>query len=439
MFNNIACVLGLLLVFSVKAQKDPNAPTSDSLNTYCFPDFCRIDSAVVNRYPFINIEKNNLQFYTADSPTWEYFYQQFSEMLEKKNKKLNFYHLGGSHIQADIYSHDFRTYLQSNWDGIPGERGMVFPFDLAHTNNPANYEFSSANTWTAYRSVSHRPETIDYGVLGAALVCRDSVININFRHDRSLVVPAFSKVRIYHNKGEFPFEFHLGNEEILVYRLIQNMEIGYTDVYFTDPIEKLDIQFSRTTSEVLELEIYGFLFTNEEPGISYTSIGINGAGLYTYLANENFDEQLKTYPPDFFTFSVGTNDGNVPYDKFDPEVYKKNLEKMMLKVWKANPKCAILLTVPNDSYYRRKYLNRNIARERDMIIELAQKYKVPIWDFYGLMGELGSSKLWNRAGLMQGDLVHFTSDGYHLKGDLLIDAFIKYLEQMRLINELKNK
>jgi hypothetical protein len=61
---------------------------------------------------------------------------------------------------------------------------------------------------------------------------------------------------------------------------------------------------------------------------------------------------------------------------------------------------------------------------------------MPVWDFYGIMGELGSSKTWYRQGLMQSDMVHFTSIGYHLKGALLIDAFEKYLEQMELFNKL---
>lgn len=430
------CLL-ITLVFSLKAQEQEEQPLCDSLNLYCFPDYAVLDSAIGKRYPFIVMEKNNFQFFSARSPNWDHFYNEFEAMITKKDRKLNFYHIGGSHIQADIYSHDFRTFLQSNWEKVGGERGIVFPFDLAKTNNPANYEFSSPNHWTSYKSVVHRPESIDYGVMGAALVCRDSVINVYFKHDRTLVKPPFSAVRIYHNKGELPFELNFGADEILIYRVVQNMQIGYTDVYFSDPIDELDVQFARTTSEVLELEIYGFQLMNGKSGISYTSIGINGAGLYTYLANTNFEEQLKAYPPDLFTFSVGTNDGNVPYDKFDPQVYKRNLEKMMQIVLRANPKCAILLTVPNDSYYHRKYLNRNIAREREMIIELAEEYKMPVWDLYGLMGELGSSKAWQRNGLMQSDLVHFTSMGYHLKGDLLIDAFLKYMGQMKRIKELK--
>ena len=168
--------------------------------------------------------------------------------------------------------------------------------------------------------------------------------------------------------------------------------------------------------------------------ISYTSIWVNGAGLYTYLDNIRFEEQLKTYPPDFFAYSVGTNDGNVPYADFRPEIYKRNLEKMMKMALRANQECALLLTVPNDSYYRRRYLNKNIAREREVIVELAEKYQMAVWDLYGLMGELGSSKTWRNKGLMQSDMVHFTTSGYHFKGELYIDAFLKYMDQMQLKN-----
>ncbi len=97
---------------------------------------------------------------------------------------------------------------------------------------------------------------------------------------------------------------------------------------------------------------------------------------------------------------------------------------------RANPDCALLLTVPNDSYYRRRYLNRNIARERDVIEELAAEYDMAVWDMYGIMGGLGSSKRWKLNKLMRSDLIHFTHAGYHFKGDLFIDGFLKFMEQM---------
>ena len=232
---------------------------------------------------------------------------------------------------------------------------------------------------------------------------------------------------------------NFGADEILVIKVTQNLELGYSDIYFCDPVETLNIQFCRTQRHAPELEIHGFLMMNDLPGFSYTSIGVNGAGLYTYLDNIRFEEQLRTYPPDFFAYSVGTNDGNVPYADFNPEVYKSNLEMMMQIALRANPDCALLLTVPNDSYYRRRYLNRNIAREREVIIELAEKYDMAVWDLYGIMGGLGSSKTWKVNQLMRGDLIHFTQEGYHFKGALYIDALLKFMDQMeRRTNAMEN-
>jgi len=404
----------------------------DSLSNYHFHDFRDMDTSMRSKYPFVDYTKNNYAFYSKDSKNFETFYQKLKNIIDTKQGKLNMYHIGGSHLQADIYTHDVREYLQSRWEGVTGERGWVFPFDLAKTNNPGNYEFSSPNSWTPYRSVVHKPKKIgfDYGLLGAAVTCSDSIITVHFKHDRTKVRTPFNHIRIYHNIGEFPYWMHFGEDELLVHKVTNNPELGYSDIYFTDPIETLDLQFARTTGYAPELEIHGFLLMNDNPGFSYTAIGINGAGLYTYLGNIRFEEQLKSYPPDFFAYSVGTNDGNVPYADFKPQVYKRNLEKMMQMALRANPDCALLLTVPNDSYYHRRYLNKNIARERDVIIELAAEYDMAVWDLYGLMGELGSSKTWKNNKLMRSDLVHFTSVGYHFKGDLYIDGFLKYMDQM---------
>lgn len=429
----LSFIIGIALLISCSSHGQDSIRKSTALNQYQNRVFFGVvDSTYARKYPFIHFEKNHYQFFTENSANFEKLFYNFQQMVQNRDRKLNFYHIGGSHLQADIYTHEMRTYLQTNWQGLPGERGLVFPFDLAGTNNPWNYEFKSPNRWKDYRSTTDRPDSIDYGILGAVLECPDSLIKISFRYDRTKVKPGFDRLRIYHNKGSFPYEMNFGENEIFVIRKQTNPEIGYTDVQFTDKMDNFELYFAKDTVASYKLRLYGFQLSNKEPGISYTTIGVNGASLPTYLKNKNFEEQLRELPPDFFAFSVGTNDANVPYSSFKPEIFRANLDSLLQMVLRVNPNCAILLTVPNDAYFKKRYLNKNVAREREMIITLARKYEAAVWDMYGIMGELGSSKTWSRNRLMRGDLVHFTAQGYRLKGDMFFESFLKWLEQMQL-------
>ena len=417
------CFLVLCMLPLFAFGQYPTLCTNDSLSA--------VEQEIARNYPFVEVQCNQFQFFGTESPNWLHLNESLTQMIETGEGKLNFYHIGGSHLQADIYSHDFRTFLQSNWPGLSGERGLVFPYSLAHTNNPTNYNFSSPNTWKGFRSVNQRPEDFDYGLSGAAISCADSLVIINFKHLRTLVKPPFDRLRIYHNTGEFPYELNFGDQELLVTNLTHFPEMGYTEIRFSDHLDSLDLLFVKKSATPFTMELFGFEFLNDLPGITYTAIGINGASLPTYLANANFSRDLQLRAPDLFIFSVGTNDAHCSYEAFDPQVYKANLEMMILQVLQSNPNCAILLTVPNDDYYMRKYPNRNTARQRDVIFQLAAQYQMAVWDFYGIMGELGSSKTWKNYGLMQADYVHFTGTGYHLKGTLLIEAFQKNLTSLQ--------
>ncbi len=391
-----------------------------------------VDSNYADVYPFINFDKNHYQFFTSKSANFEKLYYNIKQMIQFKDRKLNFYHIGGSHLQADVYTHEMRTFLQTNWKDLPGERGLVFPFDLAGTNNPWNYKFTSRNNWKNFKSTLDRPDSLDYGLLGMVLETTDSLISIEFDYKKTKVKPVFDRIRMYHNKGTFPFDISLGEDDSLILRIQTNEELGYTDIHLKENLTRFRIKLARCSTNKYKFRLLGFQLTNNEPGISYTTIGVNGASLPTHLANKLFTEQLKESPPDFFAFSVGTNDANVPYDLFNPEFFKANLDTLIRKVLNVNPNCAILLTVPNDAFFQKKFLNKNVAREREVIIELAKKYQAAVWDMYGIMGELGSCKTWYKNGLMRYDLVHFSASGYTLKGEMFSESFLKWLEQMDL-------
>ena len=135
-----------------------------------------------------------------------------------------------------------------------------------------------------------------------------------------------------------------------------------------------------------------------------------------------FENQLGLYKPDLFIISIGTNDAYMPKADFKPEEFRANYEAFIQMIQRVNPQCAILLTVPNDDYYRRRYANKNTAVQAEIILELAQKYQMATWNFYEIMGGLGSSHKWYKKKLMPRDRIHFTYLGYSIKADLLLKA-----------------
>ncbi len=388
-----------------------------------------LDSSYYQDYPFVNFDLNYFQFFSKESPNWSYFVEKMIQMKRQNQGKINMYHAGGSHLQADIYTHEVRTKLQSESEFLAGERNWIFPYDLAGTNNPWNYEFTSPNKWERYRVVVREQANQDYGLMGIKITTLDSISSMRFRYDKTKVKTPIQRIRIYHNKGAFPFVLDWHENNRWVKNQSSDTQIGFTEVEFSKAFESFEISFVRQTDEAYPLEIYGLQLLNENPGISYSNIGTNGAALYNYTSCNRLEEQLKVTPPDFFAFSVGTNDGNVAPETFDPQVYKDNLETLMQTVLRTNPKCALLLTVPNDSYYLGVHTNPNIDKQRVVIKELAKKYQCPVWDLYGIMGELGSAKKWYRYKLMRSDLVHFSKVGYYFKGDLYYDALCKAMHQ----------
>lgn len=432
--KNKGIFLLFLLVISTFSFAQEN---TSSLNKYKNKSFVgEMDTSLQTTYPFIHFERNNYRFFTPNSPNFEYLFFKLQQLVNYKKGQLNFYQIGGSHIQADIYTNVMRQQLHQYWKNVPGARGLIFPFGLAGSNNPWNYSFHSKNHWTGYRSVVNRPDSVDFGLDGDAITSSDTYIQLQFNYKNPIKGTPITHIRLYHNKGNMPYRFYYQVDKGMVLTQKTNQKEGFTDTYFSQPVKSFTLHFIQKSDSAIadipskNLFIYGFYLGNQLPGIVFSGIGSNGASLDTYLENPNFEKQLADFPPDFFAIAIGTNDGNKPYDDFYPLAYKAKMDSLIQLVLQANPKCAILLTVPNDSYFEVTQLNKNIAREREMLIELAKKYKFPIWDLYGIMGGLGSSQTWYEHHLMRPHKIHFTADGYRLYGNLYFAAFIKWIDQM---------
>ncbi len=133
--------------------------------------------------------------------------------------------------------------------------------------------------------------------------------------------------------------------------------------------------------------------------------------------------------PDLVILGIGINDA--AGSGFDANTFELNYEKIIEKIHRASPKSAVIFITNNDSFRkhrRRYYVNYNATAVRERMFSLATRYNLTVWDFFSIMGGLGSMATWQQNGLSQKDRVHFTSSGYKLMGDLMFNAILKSYE-----------
>ena len=375
----------------------------------------------------INYEANTFKL-ASESPTFNRFFAKLDSVYAGKAKKLHIFHIGGSHIQADIYSNKLRTYLQNTNELSQGQRGFVFPYHLAHTNNPTNYRISgNKDLWQGYRS-SIKKDSIAWGLAGVTAAFRmyEDTLYIKSNYKNYTKRPYdFNKLRVFYNTWKNDYHLNVLDSNLVSSDTL-NLDKMYREFRFNKPVDSIafHIRLKDTTITNPEFALMGFEYMNENPGIEYTSIGVNGGSFDYYKRAAYFEKQLALYSPDLFIISIGTNDAYMPKSKFDAEKFRENYEAFIQMIQRVNPDCAILLTVPNDDYYRKKYQNPNTAVQETVIMELAKKYQMAVWDLYEIMGGLGSSNKWYQKKLMPRDRIHFTFLGYSIKADLFLDALI---------------
>jgi len=385
-----------------------------------------LDSILPIHGRVIHQEENQLKF-ASESPYFNLFFKRLDSVFEGKKDKIHIFHIGGSHIQADIYSNKLRTYLQNTNDVSMAQRGFIFPFHLARTNNPSNYKISGTREkWKGYRcSVT---DSVAWGLSGVSAAFREKTdtIYIEANHkNQTKNLYKFDKFRLFYNTWKYDYEITFLDSTLVVSDTI-NSNAFYKEYRFKTEVDSIAIALQLKDSTLVNPEFLfmGAELMNSNPGIEYTSIGVNGASFAFYNRSAYFEKQLQLYKPDLFIISIGTNDAYMPKSQFNSDKFRDYYESFIQMIQRVNPNCAILLTVPNDSYYKRKIPNPNTATQQKIIYEIAQKYQMAVWDFYKIMGGFGSSnKLYQRK-LMPRDRVHFSYLGYQIKADLLLNALI---------------
>ena len=377
--------------------------------------------------PFIKLEENRLS-YAGDSTALFPFYEKLYSLIMTKKGKINVLHIGGSHVQAGVFTGKMRSNLQSMSDSIHGQYGFFFPYKMAHTNSPAEIKINFTGTWKSCRAVRNS-DTCQWGLSAMQTSTADSIATCVVKVNRSDSAQyLFSSAIIYHNTNLQDYSIESLNPELT--SVVTDSAQGITHIYLSKAIDSLELRFVKTTTnEPAKFELQGIQLLNEIAGLTYTAVGVNGASVPTYLRCEKLEQNLATAVPDLVVFGIGINDAYMPSDEFKVEEYKQNYLALMTRIRSVNKDVQFIFITNNDSYYKRKYPNKNALKVRDAMYELSKQENAAVWDLFTIMGGLNSIRKWEAQTLAKPDKVHFTNEGYQLKADLFFDAIRRDFEK----------
>lgn len=379
-------------------------------------------------YPFIRTEDNYLKYDSTALPM-SAFFQKFHHMVSTGKGNISIMHIGGSHVQAGTFPHRIRTNILHDYPTLVRGRGLVFPYSAAaKCNNPSDYKVHCQKKVILTRNVYKQPE-YPMGLCGISVTAHDVPTSIQILSNDKETDYRVSRVVVlgYTSDGIVPYLRYNDNDtppsyiDTTLHRYVFNLQ---------QEVDSIDIIIPCQEGQTFTLT--GVLLDSRHPGITYHSIGVNGASVPDYLTCI-LNNDLRLICPDLVIFGIGINDAYGT--DFDSVVFKNNYLRLCDSIRSVNSKCAFIFITNNDSYRRtgrRSYaVNRNGLQVRDVCYRLANLTGGAVWDQFDIMGGLKSMAKWQNSGLARRDKVHFTRNGYQLLGDLFYQALTRELDKTR--------
>jgi LysM repeat protein/lysophospholipase L1-like esterase len=411
------------------------------------------------------------------------FYEKMYQLEQSKSGKINIVHIGDSHIQADLFTAKIRTQFQKVFGN--GGFGFTFPYSVAKTNNSAPIRYSASGNFQSFRNL-YADENRPVGLSGFSMEANsdDFAIQLNVKDAQF----NFTKLKVITPQNVNLFDVSVSHKNIVVERKVpkkithkvKSGEVlgGIADKYnislkalkkanglksdmirdgkvLTIPSKATQSKTS-TKTEYIPIELQPSLFSNDyysetsldkiaivpnqeidyfalnglvlennNSGVIYHSIGVNGAKASDYNKFRLFNEQLPVLNPDLVIISLGTNES---FDKQSGEQYFANLNQMILGIKDKNPQACVLVMTPPPSVLHRKYRNTFIEKYAELIEENANVKNYAVWDLLQVFGGNKSIKRNASKGYMARDKVHYSKAGYEKQGELFFEAFLQSYE-----------
>ncbi len=371
--------------------------------------------AQFSEYTFLKRDSNIFLLWNSSS-NYDSLFEKFNRLQVSGKEQIKILHIGDSHIQAEIFTNQIRKLFAENFFHLIGPPSIGFPYGLLKSNQPITVKVECTGQWIAFTSNQKNNKS----VTGLSAFTTDSCAHKIFISINKKVLPntTFNRVKIITNNDTIrklnnPLIeqkiYYNFNDTVIVQKLLLKQ---YVDSIILNL--KLD-------SNSNKFHLYGIILENEDPGIVYHTIGINGAKATTFI-NSYLADFINFEKYNWLIISLGTNDAYVT--KLDSIEVKESFKKLINQIKQKNPQIAILLTTPMEHFYKRKYLNTNVLYIRKIIFEIAKLENCAVWDLYTIAGGEGSINQWNINNLTKADKLHLNTQGYNLLGNLFFEAFM---------------
>ena len=367
----------------------------------------------------VKVKESKLITFDGSEATLFPFFRKLNGVLSNERGEVNIWHVGGSHVQAGVFSHQVRRNFARLVNGGKASRTIMFPYKLIGTNGPDGYRVSGTGTWTKAKCTDLDPK-YDLGLSGITAVTTSPQASVTFTLSNDSTVDwSVRNIKVLGN----------GSEGVLPYIVAENSSVK-CNRQSIDGVFEFDLPVECTSFTVMfhglgagkSFELRGVIASNELPGVNYWASGVNGAATSSWLKCSLLEQELKQVAPDMVIFGIGINDAHTT--KFKPEKFKVNYQLIIDKIKRVNPNCHFLFVTNNDNKLK-KGVNPNTQLVEQAFMELARENKGSVWNLYRVMGGYGSSRKWVASSLMKKDHIHFTREGYKVIGDLLYNAIIQ--------------
>lgn len=182
------------------------------------------------------------------------------------------------------------------------------------------------------------------------------------------------------------------------------------------------------------VEVGGIFITNQQLGLSYTSIGSNGATLKSISTwGPHLGQNLQHLNPHLVILAVGTNES---YGSINPSSYKCEYKRLINEIRHYNPQTSILIFSNPDSLNNLYPKLKNTAcsgtqhpgvdQMYNLLRQIAQENQTLFWDWRQAMGGQCSMQGAVAKGFANKDGVHFTFATYRAMGQKFAADLMDY-------------